>query len=136
MARIKDLKRMCKETKCKDCPLSGSDVNDCWVIQPPDSYPDEDIDAIVDKWVKEHSDDSKVEKNIMTELKPCPFCGEKPDDYIKTISGISQTKIVMYIICRKCEIEKSTDIQEGVPFERLIEAHEKLIKDWNTRVGE
>ena len=75
-------------------------------------------------------------KNIMAELKPCPFCGEKPDDYIKTISGISQVKIVMYIICRKCEIEKSTDIQGGVPFERLIEAHEKLIKDWNTRVGE
>lgn len=72
----------------------------------------------------------------MAELKPCPFCGEKPDNYIKTISGISQTKIVMYIICRKCEIKKSTDIQEGVPFERLIEAHEKLIKDWNTRVGE
>ena len=23
-----------------------------------------------------------------------------------------------------------------VSFERLIEAHEKLIKDWNTRVGE
>ena len=54
MATIKDLTRMCKETKCKDCPLSGSDVNDCWVIQPPDSYPDEDIDAIVDKWVSEH----------------------------------------------------------------------------------
>lgn len=72
----------------------------------------------------------------MIELKPCPFCGEKPDDYIKTISGIGQIKIVMYIICRKCEIEKSTDIQSGVPFERLIEAHEKLIKDWNTRKGE
>ena len=29
----------------------------------------------------------------MTEIKNCPFCGEKPDDYIKTISGISQTKM-------------------------------------------
>lgn len=72
----------------------------------------------------------------MIELKPCPFCGEKPDEHIRAISGISQMKIVMYIICHKCEIEKSTDIQSGVPFERLIEAHEKLIKDWNTRKGE
>lgn len=136
MATIKDLTRMCKETKCKDCPLSGGDVNDCWVYTLPDSYPDEDIDAIVDKWVSEHPYDCRVEENIMTELKPCPFCGEKPDDYIRTIPGTSQTKIVMYIICHKCEIEKSVDIQSGVPFERLIEAHEKLIKDWNTRVGE
>ena len=72
----------------------------------------------------------------MTEIKNCPFCGEKPDDYIKTISGISQTKIVTYIICRKCGIKKSADIQEGVPFERLIEAHNSLIEDWNTRKGE
>ena len=42
----------------------------------------------------------------------------------------------MYIVCRKCEIQKFIDIQSGVPFERLIEAHEKLIKDWNTRKGE
>ena len=54
MATIKDLKRMCENMTCKDCPLSGGDVNDCWVLQPPDSYPDEDIDAIVDKWVLEH----------------------------------------------------------------------------------
>ena len=53
----------------------------------------------------------------MIELKPCPFCGEKPDDYVMTISGISQTKIEMYIVCRKCEIQKFIDIQSGVPFE-------------------
>lgn len=72
----------------------------------------------------------------MAEIKVCPFCGEKPDDYIKAVSGISQTKIVMYVVCRKCEVEKSTDIQSGVPYERLIEAHNKLIEDWNTRKGE
>ncbi len=54
MATIKDLKRMCKNMACKDCPLSGSDVSDCWVGTVPDGYPDEDIDAIVDKWVTEH----------------------------------------------------------------------------------
>lgn len=54
MATIKDLTRMCKEAKCKDCPLSGGNADDCWVCTYPDSYPDEDIDAIVDKWVEEH----------------------------------------------------------------------------------
>lgn len=54
MATIKDLKRMCKNMKCKDCPLSGSgDVTDCRVMQPPATYPD-DVDEIVDKWVETH----------------------------------------------------------------------------------
>lgn len=134
MATIKDLKRMCDTYEnCSGCPFG----NTCCGVSVS-ALPDK-ADEIVDKWVEERPYDCRVEnwrKNIMAELKPCPFCGEKPDDYIKTISGISQVKIVMYIICRKCEIEKSTDIQAGVPFERLIEAHEKLIKDWNTRKGE
>ena len=54
MATIKDLKRMCENMTCKDCPLSGGTVDDCWVYTLPDSYPDENIDAIVDKWVEEH----------------------------------------------------------------------------------
>ena len=64
----------------------------------------------------------------MAEIKNCPFCGEIPYDYIKTISGVGQIKIRMSLVCRKCEIEKSVDIQSGVPFERLIEAHNKLIE--------
>ncbi len=54
MASIKDLKRMCENMICKDCPLSGSDVANCWVHSVPIDYPDEDIDTIVDKWVAEH----------------------------------------------------------------------------------
>lgn len=54
MASIKDLKRMCEKMICKDCPLSGSDVANCWVHSVPIDYPDEDIDTIVDKWVAEH----------------------------------------------------------------------------------
>lgn len=131
MASIKDLKRMCKSFDyCEECVLKRK-------CGSPASI-DEAVEEIVEKWVEEHPDDCRAEKigeNIMTELKPCPFCGEKPDDYIKTMSGISQA-IVMYITCRKCGIEKSTAIQTGVLFERLIEAHEKLIKDWNARKGE
>ncbi len=54
MATIKDLKRMCKNTACKDCPLSNEKGNDCLVYSTPDCYPDEDIDAIVDEWASEH----------------------------------------------------------------------------------
>lgn len=133
MASIKDLKRMCEmQTLCADCPLN----RDCSCM--PDSLPD-NADEIVDKWVLEYPDDCRVErleKNIMAELKPCPFCGEKPDNYLRATTEIDQTKIVMYITCCKCRIEKSTYVQGYVSFERLIEAHEKLIKDWNTRAGE
>lgn len=54
MASIKDLKRMCENMMCKDCPLSGSNVSNCQVHGIPVDYPDEDIDTIVDKWVAEH----------------------------------------------------------------------------------
>lgn len=119
-------------TLCDNCPLSSDDV--CM----PDSLPD-NADKIVDKWVDEHSYDcrmERLEKNIMAELKPCPFCGEKPDDYLRATKEIDQTKIVMYITCYKCQIEKSTYVQGYASFKKLIEAHEKLIKDWNTRAGE
>ncbi len=54
MATIKDLKRMCKNMTCKDCPLNNEKDNDCLVCLMPSRYPDEDIDAIVDKWMSEH----------------------------------------------------------------------------------
>lgn len=77
----------------------------------------------------------------MIELKPCPFCGEKPDDYIRAIGNVNAAQLHLYIICCNCEmngsiIKRSIEIPSGSPYERLIEAHEKLIKDWNTRVGE
>lgn len=129
MASIKDLKRMCKSFDyCEECVLKRK-------CGSPASI-DEAVEEIVEKWVEEHPDDCRAEKigeNIMTELKPCPFCGEKPYDCIRgRINNLH-----MAIVCRKCHIEKKTiDVQGDVSFERLIEAHEKLIKDWNTRVGE
>lgn len=53
MARIKDLKRMCKNMKCKDCPLSDGDVSGCLIMQMPAFYPN-NVDEIVDKWVETH----------------------------------------------------------------------------------
>ncbi len=66
MATIKDLTRMCKETKCKDCPFSDGKGDNCLVYSTsdglsakilvyltPDCFPD-NADEIVDKWVSEH----------------------------------------------------------------------------------
>ena len=65
MATIKDLTRMCKETKCKDCPFSNGKGDNCLVYTTdillgntlvyltPDCFPD-NADEIVDKWVSEH----------------------------------------------------------------------------------
>ena len=135
MATVRELQRMCKSfEECNNCPLYIDGVTQC----RPCSFPD-DVEKVIDEWVGEHPYDCRAEKigeNIMTELKPCPFCGEKPDDYIKALLNSVQMKIRMYVVCHKCGVEKSTDIRSGAPFERLIEAHEKLIKDWNTRVGE
>lgn len=135
MATVKEVKRMCDTYEdCSDCPFGDTCYGDNISALP------DNTDEIVDKWIKEHPYDcraEKLEKNIMTELKPCPFCGEKPDDYLRAMSSaIGQMKIVMYITCRKCRIEKSIYVQGCASFERLIEAHEKLIKDWNTRAGE
>lgn len=65
MATIKDLKRMCKKTKCKDCPFSNGKGDNCLVYTTdillgntlvyltPECFPD-NADEIVDKWVEEH----------------------------------------------------------------------------------
>lgn len=47
MASIKDLKRMCKNMVCKDCPFIDFDCCE------PNHLPD-NADEIVDKWVSEH----------------------------------------------------------------------------------
>ena len=51
MARIKDLKRMCRgHEECNDCPLYIDGFAHC---APGDDLPD-NADEIVDKWVQEH----------------------------------------------------------------------------------
>lgn len=52
MATIKDLKRMCENSRCADCPFSDKGI-ECKVYSAPQQFPD-DADKIVDKWVEEH----------------------------------------------------------------------------------
>ena len=73
----------------------------------------------------------------MEELKPCPFCGEKPE---KRFSFTSEHFCVS-ISCNKCYTSKEERVylKEGYSFvnpsEKFIEAEEKAIKKWNQRNG-
>ena len=73
----------------------------------------------------------------MEELKPCPFCGGKPD---KQFYFESESFIVS-ISCPICYTSKkeSVHLKGGHsyvnPSEKFIEAEEKAIKKWNQRNG-
>lgn len=67
------------------------------------------------------------------ELKPCPFCGDEPDLYVRTAFGVPKGRIEVYVVCRNCNIERAESILSGVPLERLAEAKEKAINWWNDR---
>ena len=67
------------------------------------------------------------------ELKPCPFCGEKADHYIRVARGTAQDYIRLVIYCAKCGIEIQEDIQSGSPMYRFEESNQLLIERWNRR---
>ena len=78
----------------------------------------------------------------MTELKPCPFCGSIPNCGVEfyKICGV-EIKLSAVVECtgcgtRKREIFKATDNVSFVPFCDYEKAFSKVIKEWNTRVGE
>jgi hypothetical protein len=103
MASIKDLKRMCKNMTCKDCQLSGSGVADCWMYTLPDSYPDEDIDAIVDKWVEEHpaTKESAKEHGFETEghhvkTYAMDFFEKFPNAYVDRYKTPKVCRVIIY----------------------------------------
>lgn len=68
-----------------------------------------------------------------TELKPCPFCGEKPDHYVLTEKGTTQNFIKVAIRCAKCNIEIINSIPSGSPMYRFDELNQLVVKLWNRR---
>ena len=69
----------------------------------------------------------------MSEIKPCPFCGEDIDmftSYGKAIKAHSCTSC--YIRCSSCD-EVMTDCVYGKRYETQEELEERAIKKWNTR---
>lgn len=76
----------------------------------------------------------------MHELKPCPFCGGKPNTGVEFYeSRESEVLLRAEVLCHKCNIGmgvtfKATEISL-VPFERYTEAFANVIDMWNRRVG-
>lgn len=53
MASIKDLKRMCKNTNCVNCPFGGEGWQNCKIRSLFRRLPD-NADELVDKWISKH----------------------------------------------------------------------------------
>lgn len=71
-----------------------------------------------------------------TKLKPCPFCGAKPLLCVRTIRGLTQDMIKVYVRCQDCDIEKSATVSSGIVFEKVIAAKERVVEAWNRRENE
>ncbi len=67
----------------------------------------------------------------MTELKPCPFCGDKSTRYSDSKYGVRVT-----FICRNCG-DCGPQILPKSPFreENEAELKQRAIESWNTRAG-
>ena len=63
----------------------------------------------------------------------CPFCGDKPDNYVSVVRGMSHDCIKIKVICRTCDIEMSELVQSGSPYARVADANDNLIEKWNRR---
>lgn len=74
----------------------------------------------------------------MTELKPCPFCGESPISGVEFYESCgSNIKLKAIVYCPKCHINRgylfrATDINP-VPFLDYEVAFDKAVKSWNQR---
>ena len=72
------------------------------------------------------------------ELKPCPFCGGKPECGVEFYESSGSNVILKAEVwCEKCrigraQIFKATEITL-VPFERYTDAFDKAISEWNRR---
>jgi len=59
----------------------------------------------------------------MIELKPCPFCGNKPNiNIISQWVGDVFYRECFYVKCNKCKIES-----------KILTCREDAVSDWNTR---
>ena len=77
----------------------------------------------------------------MSELKPCPFCGGKPESGVEFYKSCgSEVKLSDQVWCERCHVGRraifnATDIQL-VPFQTYVNAFEKAVEKWNRRKGE
>lgn len=75
-------------------------------------------------------------------LRPCPFCGDKPEVGIGFVSydtGDSYIRLKAVVRCKQCDIEKRINFngakfnRELVPFEDYSAAIQSVTEQWNVR---
>lgn len=74
----------------------------------------------------------------MAELKPCPFCGEKPITRISFRTqpcGTIKASVDVRIVCHKCGCCKNVVLELcDTDFEKAHRAMEDACRKWNIRV--
>lgn len=76
------------------------------------------------------------------QLRPCPFCGDKPEigiGFDSYNSGENYIRLRAIVRCKQCDIEKRINFigakfaGELIPFEDYIAAVHNVTEQWNIR---
>ena len=92
-----------------------------------------DIDDVV-LFLRELQERRKKEENgIEACLKPCPFCGKKPNTRLVVVTGVAADRISVEVGCHPCGIYHKETIGSHEGFDKLEKAKDAVIKKWNGR---
>ena len=78
----------------------------------------------------------------MEELKPCPFCGDRPEMFCADIMPRKDTEIIANwtVRCNRCGIEKKATSFYRITFDEALDicldGRKNAIEAWNRRVSE
>lgn len=76
----------------------------------------------------------------MTELKPCPFCGERPRAALRfNVSSWEDVKVIASVGCESCGVQMTAEQMAyaglGIGFVTVSEMCADAIRMWNRRDG-
>ena len=64
------------------------------------------------------------------DLKPCPFCGDKPYTQVRA----NTDRVVLKIGCGNCGVFLTEQVLSGTAFTQFDEVRSNLIAKWNKRM--